>query len=88
MGLLIPGVQCLGCKHIRGVVQTRPMVDGVEADCGFACAAFPKGIPDEIAEDEFDHRQPFPDDQGIRWEPLKPGAIHPQDGATGSLNYS
>jgi hypothetical protein len=33
----------------------------------FRCVAFPE-IPDEIIEDEFDHRQPHPDDTGIRFE--------------------
>lgn len=35
---------------------------------GFACAAFPDGIPEEIYPGGFDHRQPFPGDNGVRWE--------------------
>jgi hypothetical protein len=36
------------------------------------CDAFPQGIPDPIYFEGVDHRQPFPGDHGIRWEP-KPG---------------
>jgi hypothetical protein len=32
------------------------------------CAAFPRGIPDEIGFGMFDHRKPFPRDRGIRFE--------------------
>ena len=32
------------------------------------CAAFPKGIPGEIWEEGFDHRQAYPGDGGIRFE--------------------
>jgi hypothetical protein len=34
---------------------------------GGFCEAFPKGIPEAIAFDYFDHRDPFPGDNGIRW---------------------
>lgn len=46
--------QCLKCKHL-------------EPDS--KCAAFPKRIPQEILENRHDHRQPFPGDRGIRFEP-------------------
>ena len=35
------------------------------------CAAFPKGIPDEILLGDFDHQNPYPGDNGIRFEPIK-----------------
>jgi hypothetical protein len=34
---------------------------------GALCEAFPEGIPERIALDYFDHRDPFPGDNGIRW---------------------
>lgn len=33
-----------------------------------ACKAFPSGIPDEMLTGEADHRSPFPDDRGVRFE--------------------
>jgi len=35
------------------------------------CDAFPIGIPSVILTGERDHRQPFPGDKGIRWEPAE-----------------
>jgi 2'-5' RNA ligase len=32
------------------------------------CAAFPDGIPDDIWENRFDHRNPHEGDHGLRWE--------------------
>lgn len=48
--------QCIGCKHYLG---------------DFECEAFPEGIPKEILAGLHDHRQPFPGDDGIRWEKLE-----------------
>lgn len=40
------------------------------SDQPLSCAAFPGGIPKEISQEGFDHREPFPGDNGIRYEPL------------------
>lgn len=45
--------QCVRCKHKQG--------DNV-------CAAFPIAIPREILENEFDHRERWPGDRGIRFQ--------------------
>ena len=34
-----------------------------------SCKAFPVKIPQEIFTGLFDHREPYPGDNGIRWEP-------------------
>ena len=38
----------------------------------FVCSAFPAGIPAAILENKADHRQPFPGDNGIRFDPIDP----------------
>ncbi|GAB4191747.1 MAG: hypothetical protein Kow00105_05800 [Phycisphaeraceae bacterium] len=65
MTFIIP-VQCHTCKHYKASTF---------------CEAFPKdpGIPRVILENQFDHRQPYEGDHGVRWEPNKPGLKHPFD---------
>lgn len=48
--------QCFHCKHWR--------------DAG-TCDAFPESVPDRILTNKHDHRQPFPGDNGILFEPLE-----------------
>ena len=43
---------CLGCAHL--------FPDGYDL-----CKAFPRGIPPDIWDGIFDHRQPWPGDTGI-----------------------
>ena len=31
------------------------------------CEAYPKGIPEEISVNGFNHRKPFPGDNGLRY---------------------
>jgi len=49
--------QCSTCRHLLPVV-------------GWKCKAFPGGIPPAMMFDEHEHRQPFPGDHGVRYEPV------------------
>jgi hypothetical protein len=46
--------QCLMCRHYTMLIT---------------CDAYPDGIPEAIVTGEHDHTQPYPGDNGIRWEP-------------------
>jgi len=48
--------QCIYCKHF--IEKT-------------FCDAFPKGIPKKIIQYKHDHKNPYPGDKGIRFEPIK-----------------
>ena len=52
------------CKHFWGVSQP----DGTELSERVVCAAFPNGIPDEIAYGTNKHVKPYPGDNGIQYE--------------------
>ncbi len=52
---------CTFCRHWNG-----PAPLAKRRTCG----AFPQKIPDEIWKGENDHRQPYPGDRGIRFEPI------------------
>ncbi|WP_229402490.1 hypothetical protein [Micromonospora okii] len=52
--------QCWSCRHY---------VSGLFGAVGRPhCAAFPEGIPHEVIRGSVDHREPYPGDNGIRWE--------------------
>lgn len=53
---------CAFCKHFR------PELREIET-----CDAFPDGIPAVILHGENDHREPFPGDHGIQFEPIDEG---------------
>ena len=54
-----------GCRHYRGVEQP----DGTESTERHVCPAFPDGIPTTIVLGANLHRDPYPGDHGIRYEP-------------------
>lgn len=57
---------CTKCKHYRPG----------DGEAGRTCAAFPKddSIPLEIWTGKNNHREPFPGDHGIQFEPANDGA--------------
>jgi hypothetical protein len=61
---------CIGCRHWR-------------LHDGRTCDAFPErdSIPLEIWLGDNDHRQPFPGDHGIQFEPYTPEEIRAMAGA-------
>ena len=54
---------CQSCQRYRPFDLDHPIA---------FCEAFPKAIPDAILNNGFDHRKPFPGDNGIRFE-FQPG---------------
>lgn len=58
--------QCAYCQHQRG-------------RSAIVCRAFPGGVPDVILGNQFDHRQPHPDEnEPVHFEPREdadPGAL-------------
>ena len=59
-------IQCITCKHYRGILT---------------CEAFSDRIPAEIVTGEHDHAEAFEGDGGIRWEkaPDVPGSLVADD---------
>ena len=61
---MIPEPRCYArrCRHFTGVVGED------EAQQHVTCAAFPDGIPEDIAYGDNKHLTPYPNDNGIRYE--------------------
>jgi len=67
-----PPPLCLWCGHLAAR----------EGPGRMRCKAFPKGIPDDIYVRGYDHRKPYPQDRGMRFElrrDIDPGKIRWQD---------
>jgi hypothetical protein len=54
--------QCARCKNLAPDAFATGL---------YRCRAFPDAIPVAIQMNEHDHRRPYPDDRGIRFEPKK-----------------
>jgi hypothetical protein len=53
-------LKCAVCRHFRADIRSKNI-----------CTAFPAGIPSAIAFGDVTHREPYPGDNGIQWEPAE-----------------
>ena len=59
--------QCIACRHLRSEpdpTRTSKVV--------WRCGAFPNRIPRQMIQNLHDHREPYPGDNGVRWESVDP----------------
>lgn len=52
---------CIHCRHLSTAALAR------------TCSTFPGGIPAAIWDGQNDHRQPYPGDRWVHFEPALPG---------------
>jgi hypothetical protein len=64
-------IACATCIHFDQEASSGDLLVRDRKLTTEVCAAFPNGIPKEIAFGDNRHRDPFPGDQGIRWVPDK-----------------
>jgi len=57
---------CMACQHLDR-----------EKESEHVCSAFPEGIPEEIWTNRYDHHEPYPGDQGIRFALMQIGQEEP-----------
>ncbi len=67
LDIVFNGSLCAFCKYFAMKLNEQRK---------WLCAAFPQGIPFDIANGDFDHRKPHPDDNGIVFE-IKDGVVLP-----------
>ena len=73
--------QCLYCRHYAG------------GTFGAVCAAFPNQIPQDVLDNQVDHRRPYPDGQeaDVLFEPradVDPATLAPLLRTLDALNHA
>ncbi len=66
---LDPRAPCRTCRNLRPNGYAAPASGGVAEARVYACAAFPRGIPDPMTAGEHDHRSLYPGDHGRQYRP-------------------